>query len=66
MTIGSKADVWKGAALRTKAGLQRKDLTISKSSGKVVSKRKQAAGHALAKKFPPQLTQAPPFRRGRR
>lgn len=64
--IGTKTDVWKGKAHRTKGGLQKKHLTISKSSGKVVSKAKQAAGHALAKKFPPQLTQAAPFTRRRR
>lgn len=64
--IGTKTEVWKGVAHHTKGGLQKKDLTISKSSGKVVSKRKQAAGHKLAKKFDPKLTQAPLFTRRRR
>lgn len=66
--IGNKAQVYsnKHRATHTKGGLQKKDLTISKSSGKVVSKKKQAAGHKLARSFPPQLTQAAPFTRRRR
>jgi hypothetical protein len=66
--IGSMAQVYnpKHRATHTKGGLQKKDLTTSKSSGLVVSKKKQAAGHRLAKKFPPQLTQAARFTGRRR
>jgi hypothetical protein len=59
-TIGKKHEVFKGTALKTSGGLMKHHLTKSKS-GKIVSKKKQAAGRKLAKKFPPQLTQAPAF-----
>lgn len=64
--IGTKTEVWKGKAHHTKGGLEKKHLTISKSSGKVVSKKKQAAGHKLARQYDPKLTQAPLFTRRRR
>jgi len=63
--IGTKSEVWRGAAVKTRGGLTKKDLTISRSSGKIVSKKQQRRGHALAKMFPPQLTQAPLFTRRR-
>ena len=47
--IGSKTQVWHGTADHTSGGLKRTDLVKSKS-GKVVSKKKQAAGkRAFAK-----------------
>lgn len=58
---GSKADVWAGRALMTKGKLRKKHLTISKSSHKPVSKKKQALGKKLARKYPPQLTKHPNF-----
>lgn len=58
--IGKKHEVFNGTALKTVGGLKKQHLTRSKS-GKIVSKKKQAAGKKLAKKFPPQLTQAPRF-----
>ncbi len=42
-TIGSKIEVWHGTAKKTSGGLTINDLTKSKS-GKIVSKKKQAAG----------------------
>jgi hypothetical protein len=60
-TIGRKHEVFSGIALKTVGGLRKHHLTKSKS-GKIVSKKKQAAGKRLAKKFPPRLTQAPRFR----
>ena len=59
--IGKKHEVFNGTALKTVGGLKKQHLTKSKS-GKIVSKKQQAAGKRLAKKFPPQLTQAPRFR----
>ena len=48
-TIGSKSQVWNGSAQKTSGGLTKSDLTKSKS-GKIVSKKKQAAGRrAFAK-----------------
>lgn len=61
-TVGKKHEVFNGTALKTVGGLKKQHLTISKSSGKVVSKKKQAAGKRLAKKFPPLATKAPNFR----
>jgi hypothetical protein len=60
-TVGKKHEVFNGTALKTVGGLKKHHLTVSKS-GKVVSKKKQAAGKRLAKKFPPQDTKAPNFR----
>lgn len=59
--IGKKHEVFSGVALKTVGGLKKQHLTKSKS-GKIVSKKQKAAGHRLAKKFPPQKTQAPRFR----
>ena len=44
-SVGSRAQVYHGTAMRTTGGLSKKDLTMSKS-GEIVSKKKQA----LAKK----------------
>ena len=59
--IGKKHEVYNGTARTTSGGLKKQHLTKSKS-GKIVSKKQQAAGKKLAKKFPPRLTQAPRFR----
>lgn len=53
-------EVWEGKRTKTPGGLTKKDLTLSKS-GRIVSKKRQKQGRALAKAFPPQLTQAPRF-----
>jgi hypothetical protein len=42
MTTGSKAQVWHGTAKHTSGGLTKKDLMRHK--GKIVSRRKHAAG----------------------
>ncbi len=48
-TVGSKSEVWHGTAKHTSGGLTQKDLAKNKS-GKIVSKKKQAAGkRAFAK-----------------
>ena len=59
-TVGSMLEVWRGTSQKTAGGLNKKDLTLSKS-GKVVSKKQQQAGFRLAKSYPPSATQAPPF-----
>jgi len=47
--IGNKLQVWNGTAEKTSGGLTKKDLVKNKR-GKVVSKKKQAAGKAAFKK----------------
>ena len=47
-TIGSKSEVWHGNAKHTSGGLTTGDLTKNKS-GKIVSKKKQAAGRRAFK-----------------
>ena len=42
-TVGSKNEVWFGKAKHTSGGLTQKDLVKSKT-GKVISRKKQAAG----------------------
>lgn len=42
-TKGSKSEVWHGTADHTSGGLKKSDLVKNKS-GKIVSKKKQAAG----------------------
>ena len=59
-TIGKKHEVFNGTAIKTVGGLKKHHLTRSKS-GKIVSKKQQAQGKKLAKKYPPQRTQAPRF-----
>lgn len=53
--------VWEGKLKKTSTGLTKKDLAISRSSGKVVSKKKQMAGRRLDRIFPTKLTRAAPF-----
>jgi hypothetical protein len=48
-TTGSKAQVWHGTAKHTSGGLTRKDLMRHK--GKIVSRRKHAAGLKAIKKL---------------
>jgi hypothetical protein len=43
MTVGSKSQVWHGTAKHTSGGLTKKDLMKTKK-GRIVSKRKHAAG----------------------
>lgn len=59
-TFGTKSEVLRGIALKTRGGLTRKDITRS-ASGKAVSIKQQKRGFKLAKKYPPRLTQAPLF-----
>lgn len=49
VTVGTKAQVWHGTAKHTSGGLVRKDLMRHK--GKIVSKRKHAAGLKAIKKL---------------
>ena len=43
MAVGSKSQVWHGTAKHTSGGLTKKDLMKTKK-GRIVSKRKHAAG----------------------
>merc|ERR1719192_1951928 len=43
MQTGSLRQVWNGSKLYTKSGLMKKDLTVNKRTGKVLSKKKAAA-----------------------
>jgi hypothetical protein len=47
---GSRREVWNGSAKRTSGGLTRDDLTQNKR-GDIVSKKKQAQGRKLYKKY---------------
>lgn len=49
MTVGTKAQVWHGTAKHTSGGLKKKDLM--KHKGKIVSRRKHAAGLKAIKKL---------------
>lgn len=49
VTVGTKAQVWHGTAKHTSGGLTRKDLM--KHKGKIVSRRKHAAGLKAIKKL---------------
>ena len=42
-TAGARRAVWEGRAQRTRGGLTRNDLKVSKSTGKIVSKRASRA-----------------------
>lgn len=42
-TAGARRAVWEGRARKTRGGLTRDDLTVSKSTGKIVSKRASRA-----------------------
>ena len=46
--IGTKAEVYRGAAKMTPGGLTKSKLTVSKNTGKVISKAQKAAGKRLA------------------
>lgn len=46
--IGSKAEVWHGSKLKTRSGLKKKDLMMTKR-GRIVSKKKHAAGKKALK-----------------
>ena len=43
MARGTRRQVWNGTAKRTSGGLTKADLMISKSSGKIVSRKASAA-----------------------
>jgi predicted small metal-binding protein len=49
--VGDAKAVWEGLARHTPGGLTKKDLMISPSTGKVVSKKKYRAGVLLAKQY---------------
>lgn len=42
-TAGARRAVWEGRAMKTRGGLTRDDLKVSKSTGKIVSKRASRA-----------------------
>ena len=48
LTVGSKAQVYHGTAKHTAGGLEKKDLVQNKH-GRIVSRRKQAAGKKALK-----------------
>lgn len=48
--VGTKAQVWHGSAKHTSGGLTRKDLMKTKK-GRIVSKRKHAAGKKALKRL---------------
>ena len=50
ITVGSKAQVWHGTALKTAGGLQKSDLMMNKHD-RIVSKKKHSAGKKLMKKM---------------
>jgi hypothetical protein len=49
VTVGTKAQVWHGTAKHTSGGLTKKDLM--KHKGKIVSRRKHAAGLKAIKRL---------------
>jgi len=49
-TVGTKAQVWHGTALKTPGGLKKSDLMKNKHS-RIVSKKKHSAGKKLMKKM---------------
>ena len=58
--IGSRAQVMHGNALKTSGGLRKKDLKYNKS-GKIVSRKKSAAGKVMYKKNGLKRFKAAPF-----
>lgn len=50
ITVGSKAQVWHGTALKTAGGLQKSDLMMNKHD-RIVSKKKHSLGKKLMKKM---------------
>jgi len=49
-TVGSKAEVFHGTAKHTSGGLKKKDL-VKTRKGRIVSRRKQAAGRKAIKRL---------------
>ena len=49
-TVGTKAQVWHGTALKTPGGLKKSDLMKNKHS-RIVSKKKHSQGKKLMKKM---------------
>ncbi len=49
-TVGTKAQVWHGTAKKTSGGLTKKDLMKTKK-GRIVSKKKHAAGKKALKRL---------------
>ena len=49
-TVGTKAQVWHGTALKTPGGLKKSDLMKNKHS-RIVSKKKHSLGKKLMKKM---------------
>ena len=47
-TVGDKREVWDGVAMKTSGGLKKSDLVQNKR-GRIVSRRKQAAGRKALK-----------------
>jgi hypothetical protein len=50
VTVGTKAQVWHGTAKHTSGGLKKSDLMKTKK-GRIVSKKKHAAGQKAIKKL---------------
>jgi hypothetical protein len=50
VTVGTKAQVWHGTAKHTSGGLTKKDLMKTKK-GRIVSKKKHAAGQKALKQL---------------
>ena len=44
MRVGSRAQVWHGTACMTSGGLEKKNLTQDKKTGRIISIRRQALG----------------------
>ena len=49
-TVGSKAEVYHSTAVRTSGGLKKKDLMMT-SKGRIVSRKKHAAGKKAIKRL---------------
>lgn len=61
-TVGSRLEVWRGKAHHTSGGLKRSDLMISKSSGRIVSKKASEQAKKAYKRNNLAQYKAPPFR----
>ena len=49
-TVGTKAEVWHSTCLKTPGGLKKKDLMMT-SKGRIVSRKKHAAGKKAIKRL---------------
>ena len=49
-TVGTKAEVWHSTCLKTSGGLKKKDLMMT-SKGRIVSRKKHAAGKKAIKRL---------------